>query len=156
MSEIISYIFFIVILFLIARWFYKIYIKIPQEDKEIGIYKYKEFKTVIENLEIHSSLQTANENCLAYKVKITNGVQTIGHIEYSINDYIPTPILIEKQHNYYFKVEGKVGSLVLSFKSTGYIKDFNQTICETEITKLKNQLLNNSDYKTAIKLHQLR
>lgn len=146
----------LLVLYFTIRWIYKTYIKIPQEDKKIGLYKFNEFSTVMKTFNVNSYPQTSNENCLCYREQITNGVQIIGFIDYSINDYIPQPTAVLKEHNYFFKIEAKVGNLEKVFKSNTYLRDFNENICKEEISKLKSLLSESADFKIAIKSKQLR
>lgn len=146
----------LLIVFFTLKWLYKTYIKIPQEDKQIGLYKFKEFETVIKKLNISNIPQTSNENCLAYREQITNGVKVIGYIEYSINDFIRNQSIAEKEHNYYFRVVGKIGDFEKEYKTSNYLIDFDEIICEEKILKLRNNLLNDIEYKRIIKLNQLR
>lgn len=146
----------LLVLYFSIKWIYKTYIKIPQEDKKIGLYKFNEFSVIKQKFNVNSYPRISNENCLCYREQISNGVQVIGFIDYSINDYIPQPTALLKEHNYFFKVEAKVGNFEKVFKSGTYLSEFNENTCIEEISKLKSLLNSNTDFNFAIKSKQLR
>lgn len=144
-----------IVIYKSGKWVRKTYISEPEKDKKIGLYKFSEFKESLSNYGIGANPIKANENCLMFRENISNGVEIIGKIDYSINDYIEFN-LNEKVHNYYFKIEACIKEVSVTEKSLDYFKRFDIETCKTEISTMRNNVVNNPNYLQVIKLNQLR
>lgn len=123
-------------------------------DKRIGQFKFQEFKNALESEKYSMAVIKESETSLLLRENITNGIETIGHIYYAINDSIKI-INEHKNHNYYFEVEATVGQFSMKRNST-FFSYFDEQLCKKEIQTLKNLILNSSPYKNNIKKRQFR
>lgn len=155
MENLIILLFWGLIIFFIGKWVLKTYFTGPQKDKQIGLYKFDEFKIAMSSYQIDSTPIKGSENFLTFREHISNGVDKIGNIDYSINDYIQI-INSEKIHNYYFTVEVKLKELSLTEKSDGYLKSADISTCKTQISLLRNKITSSDRYQKILKLNQLR
>lgn len=155
MEDILYIILAIITVLLIGRWLFKAYITEPQKDKKIGLYKFQEFSLALGDYKIALLPVKGSEHYLTYRENISNGVENIGHIDYSINDYINFQGM-DKIHNYYFTVEASIQGVKLEAKSSGYISTVDVENCKKEIDRLRHRVINNPDFQRALKSKQLR
>ena len=148
--------FYLVIFFFIGKWLYKIYVSEPEKGKKIGLYKFQEFSHyILRQFNVDRNPIRGNENCLLYREIITNGVEPIGHVDYSINDYISEENM-QKKSNFYFEIEVRIKDFKMKAKSNGYFKTVNYEICDKEVTNLRDKIMYNSEYQKHLQFNQLR
>lgn len=155
--ETVAVIVWLIIIFFIGRWLFKTYYIEPIKDIKAGLYKFDKFKPALADFKVELNPIKGSENTLVYREQITNGVESIsiGHFEYSINDYIQYS-RGEKIHNYYFEVKAKIKEIYIVEKSSNYFKEANYNTCKTQISILRERVIKNKSFIKAYKEYHLK
>lgn len=124
-----------------------------QKGKRVALYKFDVFKESLSEYNLMPEI-AGDESFLRLRENITNGVETIGHFEYSIHDHFL--IVGEKRHNYFFLVNVKLKGCELVERSREYFESYTTELCKIEIATLKKLITDNEEYKRAYNLNQLK
>lgn len=155
MEQFFSFVGVCFILYIIGSWVYDNFFKEKYRQTKIGLYKFQEFTTALTHFNKVGTPIKVNENCIVYRFYLSNGVEQIGYIEFSIHDYIEKyPPYTE--HNYYFRAQAKIENFTLAKKSRTYFKEFDEDLCIQQISLLKNSITESRNYQLAFNQKQLK
>lgn len=157
---------FVIALFAIAAWFFfrtgkfalnKAILE-PNKNKQISDYKFNEFKIVIDSLFGNTTYKQRDEFGMELMKPLSNGVENIGKIIYSVNDYISNYNSVGEvlKHNYYVKIFCTIPPFYEQTVKSEYFTTLNIDILKSNILTLHDKITNDKNYIKYYNSRQLK